>query len=509
MPNAVKATRVETRHIPVGLVILLILAALILLAGLVAGALYLYFLSAGPVVPGINVDGTAVGGLSLEQAAEAIDADWNRGRVLLVTDGAQYFETAPLDFGLWVDPAASAYQAYLYGRGDQRWSQLFAMLSGDPAPEFLPVVVFGPQVAAEQLTRWAAIVARAPGDPTLVYEDGHWRAVPGQPGSALDYEASLKNLADNYELVMRSGVLPLLSQPVESDPAVLNSTIAALEEELNKPLLLTAYDPITDSSHNWTVPREVLAGWVRPNIQDGSTALMPLDESSFPAYLQALAASEGGTLELEPPAAPYKLTEHWQSGEPVEITLRHTPTAYTVQPGDTLLKIGYNNNMPFWMILEANPGLSSDNITSGQTITIPSLNDLLPLPVVRGKRIVMSISQQRMRIYEAGAQIREFVISTGIDRSPTQPGVFQVRTHELSAYASVWDLTMPHFLGIYEAWPGFMNGIHGLPTLSSGQILWANVLGKPASYGCIILSLENATWLYDWAENGVVVQIDP
>jgi lipoprotein-anchoring transpeptidase ErfK/SrfK len=101
------------------------------------------------------------------------------------------------------------------------------------------------------------------------------------------------------------------------------------------------------------------------------------------------------------------------------------------------------------------------------------------------------------------------VISTGIDRSPTQPGVFQIQTHEINAYASVWDLHMPHFLGIYEAWPGFMNGIHGLPTLSSGRRLWAGVLGRPVSYGCIVMELEAAEWLYGWAENGVVVEIQP
>jgi len=112
-------------------------------------------------------------------------------------------------------------------------------------------------------------------------------------------------------------------------------------------------------------------------------------------------------------------------------------------------------------------------------------------------------------VYENGKQIKKFVISTGVDRSPTQPGVFQVLTHKANAYASVWDLYMPNFLGIYEAWPGFMNGIHGLPTLSNGTRLWANVLGRPASYGCIILDLPDSKFLYNWAENGVVVEILP
>jgi lipoprotein-anchoring transpeptidase ErfK/SrfK len=90
---------------------------------------------------------------------------------------------------------------------------------------------------------------------------------------------------------------------------------------------------------------------------------------------------------------------------------------------------------------------------------------------------------------------------------PILPGIFQVQSHFENAYASNWDLWMPHFLGIYEAVPGFENGIHGLPLLSNGVRLWGSVLGQPASYGCIILTLEAAEELYTWAEDGVVVEI--
>jgi lipoprotein-anchoring transpeptidase ErfK/SrfK len=159
------------------------------------------------------------------------------------------------------------------------------------------------------------------------------------------------------------------------------------------------------------------------------------------------------------------------------------------------------------MIVNANPGINPDSLIAGQVIEIPSRDDLLPYPVVPDKRIVISISEQRLWAYGKGELLSKHVISTGIDRSPTQPGVFQVQTHEENAYASVWDLHMPHFLGIYEAWPGFMNGIHGLPTLSGGRRLWGNVLGRPASYGCIIMQLDAAEWLYHWAEDGVIVEI--
>jgi lipoprotein-anchoring transpeptidase ErfK/SrfK len=126
---------------------------------------------------------------------------------------------------------------------------------------------------------------------------------------------------------------------------------------------------------------------------------------------------------------------------------------------------------------------------------------------VENKRIVVDISEQSMTVYEDGEIRNTYIVSTGVSNSPTMAGIFQVQTHELNAYASNWDLYMPHFMGIYEAWPGFMNGIHGLPLLSSGQRLWASTLGSPASYGCIILDLAAAEDLYTWAEAGVVVEI--
>lgn len=479
---------------------------LVLLAGWLLIGVYLYFRFAGPIAPGLRIGEIEVGGLSVEQAAAVIDSAWNRERTLLVSDGRNYWEARPLDFGLWVDPEASAERAYAYGRGERRFSQILGMLTGAQPEEVPPVVVFSPQAAAEQLANWAALVDRPPEPASLLFAGGHWSAVPGAPGVRFDAEATLKGMATNSALIMRSGYLPLATIPVPSQVESLDAKIAGLEEQLNRPLVIQAYDPIDDSTMKWSVPRETLGSWMQVQADDGGLSVR-IDENALLPYLKKLEGdmADGRMLEVLDP--PYTLTERWQNGQEFRVSVRYPATTYTVQEGDTLLKISYRSGIPLWMILEANPGIDLDNILAGQTLTIPSKSDLLPLPVVPGKRIVLSISKQRMWIYENYEQIREFVISTGVDRSPTQPGVFQVQTHELSAYASVWELTMPHFLGIYEAWPGFMNGIHGLPTLKSGVRLWESILGKPASYGCIILKLDEAEWLYNWAEDGVVVEI--
>jgi lipoprotein-anchoring transpeptidase ErfK/SrfK len=135
----------------------------------------------------------------------------------------------------------------------------------------------------------------------------------------------------------------------------------------------------------------------------------------------------------------------------------------------------------------------------------------LPLPVVSYKRIVISISQQQMWAYEWGELQWAWTVSTGIGSSPTSPGVFQIQSHDTNAYAASWDLWMPHFIGIYRPVPasGFMNGFHGFPTRDGINLLWTGNLGYPVTYGCILLSSHNASVLYDWAEEGVVVEIRP
>ena len=58
---------------------------------------------------------------------------------------------------------------------------------------------------------------------------------------------------------------------------------------------------------------------------------------------------------------------------------------YTVQPGDTLTRVGFNVGMPYWKVELANPGRDLQNLIPGDILTIPSKNEMLPLPVVLGK----------------------------------------------------------------------------------------------------------------------------
>jgi lipoprotein-anchoring transpeptidase ErfK/SrfK len=123
----------------------------------------------------------------------------------------------------------------------------------------------------------------------------------------------------------------------------------------------------------------------------------------------------------------------------------------------------------------------------------------------RLKYILVDISEQHMYVYEGDALVYSFVASTGIENS-TRIGTFAVQTKLPNAYASTWNLWMPNWLGIYYS-HGLENGIHALPILANGATLWAGFLGRPVSYGCVVLETYEAQVLYDWAEIGTPVKI--
>jgi hypothetical protein len=83
----------------------------------------------------------------------------------------------------------------------------------------------------------------------------------------------------------------------------------------------------------------------------------------------------------------------------------------------------------------------------------------------------------------------------------TRVGSFAVQSKIDDAYGSTWDIWMPNWLGIYWA-GGLENGIHALPILPNGGILWEGFLGRPISYGCVVLGTYESKLLYDWAEYG-------
>ncbi len=188
---------------------------------------------------------------------------------------------------------------------------------------------------------------------------------------------------------------------------------------------------------------------------------------------------------------------------------QHASTTHVVRRGETLSAIAQRYGIPLWVLVQANNVANPALIIPGQTLTVPrpgSLAASTPAAGGGGKRILIDLSEQHLYAYQGNVLIYSFVVSTGKPGAGTSTGTFRVLDKYPNAYASTWNLQMPHWLGIYWA-GGLENGIHALPILSNGQRLWAGYLGTPVSFGCIILGVEEARLLYTWAEIGTPVTI--
>jgi len=155
-----------------------------------------------------------------------------------------------------------------------------------------------------------------------------------------------------------------------------------------------------------------------------------------------------------------------------------------------------------------------------QVVTITQHNILAEQPSVRlqprsrmckiceqARLIVVSIPEQRLYVYE-GEQIRWVMLcstaSSGINLPPDENmdgihnhfGMFSILDKQKNKFSIIYRVAMPYALHY-----------HGGHYIHATQL--TEFLGTPASHGCVRLKLSDAKKLYDWAEVGDLVNIEP
>ncbi len=466
------------------------------------------------IYPGVSVYGVDVGSMAVDEAIAALQAALPDPATLTLTlsDGERTWTRTWADLGIRLDPAATAQLAYQVGREgmlqEQRSVQLQALVGGHPIP---PVIILpDPAQAAAALEALAPEVAVPPVNASLAISPESITPLPAQAGRELDIEATVAALSHAIRIGPDGLTMDLLTRQVA--PAIGNPgpAMAQAQALLAQPLTLVAHDFLTSFNATWSVTPDVIAGWLSTETiedENGARIVLTVDGGGIRAYLNTLngqLTTDVVAIDVERTASAIQVAleagEHQATG-----TLFHPPRIYTVQPGDTLTSIARTHGFPAWRLVEANPDIDTGDLHPGQEITIPSIDILFPLPLITDRRIVIDISEQHLYAYEGEALVYSFICSTGIESSPTIPGTFQILSKEENAYASSWDLWMPHFMGVYQSGPDFTNGIHGLPLRNGQQLWWA--LGSPASYGCIVLGIEEGAALFEWAELGTLVII--
>lgn len=112
--------------------------------------------------------------------------------------------------------------------------------------------------------------------------------------------------------------------------------------------------------------------------------------------------------------------------------------------------------------------------------------------------------EHTVSVYRGDKLIRWMIASGGKPETPTPPGTYQLYTRGHSFWSAKFGegaYFYVQFMGDYL--------FHSVPFDESGVVKEAEhqKLGKPASHGCVRLSLADAKWFYDNVPDGTIVVI--
>lgn len=464
----------------------------------------------GRIYPGVSVRGVELGGLTVEEAASVMADRLPDGaaQTIELRAGEQSWQLSRAEAGqacYYANTAAAAYEVARSGLWYERlaapWRVRFLGQSVELQAD--PVDADRVRGALEDL---APQIYTPPTDAQVRITSEGVHAAPGKAGRALDVEASVTRVLEALAGGAAEVELALVdAAPRRPEPEPAYTLAQSL---LAEPFTLVVDDPLTDYRAAFEVPAEQMAAWLKAAPADDRIVL-EVNEPPVRTWLEDVGSQLGPERVLVISQTLTRTVAALSAGEHrAASVVRHPAGTHTVVPGDTLFDIAYQNGFPQWRLEEANPDVDSDQLLVGMELTIPSIDVLFPEPLVPGKRIEISLPEQRLRAYQNDELMYDFTCSTGMTSTPTIAGQFQVLFKEPEACAQRWGLEMPYFLAVYYEGPDFANGIHELPIRSDGQRLWASVLGWPASYGCIILNVGDAEALYDWAPVGTLVRIE-
>ena len=134
-------------------------------------------------------------------------------------------------------------------------------------------------------------------------------------------------------------------------------------------------------------------------------------------------------------------------------------------------------------------------------------NSTPPEGVTNGRWIEVNLFEQTLMVYDNQKLIFATLVATGSKPFYTRPGTFKIYKKlvndemygafeaDRSDYYYLEDV--PYIMYYDEA-----RALHGA--------YWNTMLGYPASHGCVNLSVADAHWLFDWANEGDTVYVwDP
>jgi vancomycin resistance protein YoaR len=240
---------------------------------------------AGQVYPGVTIGGIDVSGLSADAAGAKITQEIiypDSGRLLVQGDGRSWLAT-PAEVGLFLDPGATARQAYAIGRSQNLVENIVEQFNAwYYGVHISPILVFDQRMSMSFVDAIANEVDLPVIEPSLSLQGVEVMVRPGQVGRYVDKGATMALLAHQVEK-MQDGVIPLVireERPVIED---LSGQAELARRILSQPLALVLPEDQPDQAGPWTFEPDQLAALLRfERVEDEESASYELSVHGEP-----------------------------------------------------------------------------------------------------------------------------------------------------------------------------------------------------------------------------------
>ena len=151
-----------------------------------------------------------------------------------------------------------------------------------------------------------------------------------------------------------------------------------------------------------------------------------------------------------------------------------------------------------WNMIGLNQWVEARKVALVHPNTVP------PEGVTTGRWIDVDLAEQTLAVYDNYELIFATVIASGLEPFWTRPGLFQIYSKKETENMRNNDPTDFYYLDNVP-WTMYFDkarALHGA--------YWRTRFGYPQSHGCVNLSVGDAHWLYNWANEGDWVYVhDP
>lgn len=477
-------------------------------AAVLVGVIGLYLglhVTQNRIFPNVWALGLGLGDMTEDEAAAALQLEWDHNLYIRLSDEDRAWDVTPADLGMSLDAHATAKAARDAGLGGIPFSW-----------NVLPVVNLDELAAQTALLNMSEAVKIVPYNAGYAWENDQLTGVPGTAGRYMDVASCMTALLAQLQQVADLRQFALVMTPAMPDVIDPGPYMAQASALASRAFLIRGYDPFTNDQLVWMADPRTVTDW----LEAGPDSLT-LREEPFARYLNEQSeqlAAQNSLRFLEPGDAIDKMRVAIGTGQSeVTLRIRYRSSTHEVVRGDSGYSIAREAGVPFYMLQRANPARDWDvPIYAGEVVNVPSRDLVLPYDPVPNKRIVIDLETQQLWAFENGQLVFNWLISSGMSRAPTAPGIYQVLSHVEEATGSSVELCgdnscgtweMYWFMGIYETVPGLVNGFHGAVLLPGGRYMGDGTVGRPFTYGCVMSQNDQAEQLFYWADQGTAVEI--